>query len=821
MKPVDMNYTLYGKSTFEELKQTFLTFYSREDFIFKLREFSQVHAEEYASKRTPLVELFRSRNLDFNAYEKASQQEQVEILRKIPNREELVVDFIKKIYEDFYLAFPESTDFWNRLLSRHAPKVFDDNDSLRLKILKILQTVDFYQNDFDALGITSGQTLTENIFLKLFDLADYVNWVIQRLNRNQAEKFLLTKVTSFKASANLSAANPGNEEKKFFKFLTDLYDISQEEPIRCDRHYLNLKINLILKEGNCLEALPCLGKSFFTVREYVSFFLYLLSTDESFNGFDLDLRDKRALIDSFGLNFNFAPADRVSDILSYIADSKEEFNNGRNRNALLESIEEKLFAVVKNQNSFKKIKAKLLLELHRDEISVYLRKYANLIIGKPCGLSFDTWKDFFLGEVKRRSFKFYFSGNVVQELERHLGSPLPRDITLIDVLNNQIQNLQQPGIEKTGIKIHNEIVEFLRQFTKQRNLLRRAWDAHVRNKVGVLKTADDLSKMRIRSQRATKVDFYRFALLLDLNDKKLTPDKIFEKILDDIYTDNFFAFADSNFSPEVTVLSEGINWKNYAETIYMYYLCRQDLTPSVRLTRAVNLIQICKKNAKNLPNPGNPVDLTKIFHDRFNNARRLSENDFRQYLLDNYYIYDPDENENLPPIMMASQMNSAFNVFNDLRGLIENWLAENNTRQDLDAGVHLEDFLENLRYEIESLTYIQSDKGFVNFFKKLTYTLNIYERNLLNRLKDSETFSRTDLIALYYVYFANAQLPNFISSYEIVEWDALFNEFTGNLNVYLTQAEYKTWSYTTILDQFVLFSLYMKIINEHVHPVNC
>lgn len=828
MKPIDMNYTLYGQNTLDELKMTFLTFYSREDFLFKLKEFSQVenHSEEYTTKRKELIELFRSRDLDFNAYEKATLQERDDILRTIPNREELVAAFLKKIFEDFYLSFPKNVDFWNRLLTRYAPKVFDDKDSLRLKILKVFQTADFYKNDFAKLGITAGKTPTEDLFLKLFDLADYVNWLTKRLAKKNEENILLTEKRSFKISENLSESELCEQEIEFFAYLAKLYDISKKIPVRCDELYLDRKITLI-PDSNCLELLPCLGKSFFTVREYVRFFSDLFYLDNSFIDFDLDGNDKKALIENFDLKFLFDPADRVSDILNHIANSEKEFNNGTTRIAILESIEKKLFDVAKDKNAFKEMKTNLLLELHRDDILACLRKSADLIIGKSCGLSFDTWKEFFIKEVESHSFKFNFSAEVVKELETRLNATLPHDIELIKVLA-QRQDLQKPGIEKTGIKMHNEVVEYLRQFDKQKDF-RRAWDAHVKNKFGVLKAAENLSQMRIRSQRATKVDFYRFALLLNLIDNKGTdPVVIFDKILADIYTDNFFAFTDSNFSPEVTVLSEGINFKNYAETIYIYFLCRQqDLKPSERLTCAERCIQECKKMAaKNLLNPssGKPVDLTKTFHDRFDSVRHLSQDDFKQFILDNYYIYSPNEKANMSPVMMASQMNSAYYVFNDLRSLIKNCLTKKGANPaDLDAGVHLEDFLENLseKSSSETLMDILSNKGFKVFLKKITYTLNIYERNLLNRLeKNSETFSRTDLIALYYVYFANAELPAFISSYEIVEWDALFNEFRANLDEYLIKAGYKEFSFSTIFDLFVLFSLYMKIVNEYVHPIN-
>ena len=129
----------------------------------------------------------------------------------------------------------------------------------------------------------------------------------------------------------------------------------------------------------------------------------------------------------------------------------------------------------------------------------------------------------------------------------------------------------------------------------------------------LLKLCDDLSKGAFRTNGATRLDLYRFAIVFDMTinlkesdilDKKTN---IITNLFQDYYCDNMARFLgeeyqDSNYlsTIEREPTGESINFKNFVEVIHLYYLYRKDLnlTPGKAIDNAVKMIDECISTAK-------------------------------------------------------------------------------------------------------------------------------------------------------------------------------------------------------------------------------
>ncbi len=127
----------------------------------------------------------------------------------------------------------------------------------------------------------------------------------------------------------------------------------------------------------------------------------------------------------------------------------------------------------------------------------------------------------------------------------------------------------------------------------------------------LLELCNDLSLGRLRRSRETKRDIYLFAIMFgmkvlirgraDVYDEARDMEK---NLLEEYYNDNLLRYiseeADSpgrEFEKEPT--GEGINYKNFAEAIYIYFLMRDDLglTPGQKIDEAERIIRECMERA--------------------------------------------------------------------------------------------------------------------------------------------------------------------------------------------------------------------------------
>lgn len=204
----------------------------------------------------------------------------------------------------------------------------------------------------------------------------------------------------------------------------------------------------------------------------------------------------------------------------------------------------------------------------------------------------------------------------------------------------------------------------------------------------LLDMCSDLAAGNFRVNGKTKVYLYYFAFMfkmtVPLMGKKEDEKTDFAKnMFQDYYNDNLLRALEGNDDDSVTSddvekkqkaasdiekepTGEGINFKNFVEAIYIYFLCRDDLklTPGEKIDRAEAVINECVELAKKSKASKNKSssEHTCVYRDHHMNVLlNKSIEELTEYVADKYTIISPD-NAGASRIMAASEENTAYDL---------------------------------------------------------------------------------------------------------------------------------------------------------------
>lgn len=176
----------------------------------------------------------------------------------------------------------------------------------------------------------------------------------------------------------------------------------------------------------------------------------------------------------------------------------------------------------------------------------------------------------------------------------------------------------------------------------------------------------------------TRVNLYHFAIMfgMTLREKSGNGDDlrdIQKNLFEDYYCDNLIRFlSDDSKDRSITCgwekepCGDGINFKNFAEVIYLYYLCIEDpaLTPGMRIDRAEEKIRAClkapHKAACALPRQNLH---TQFFFDMFFDVIRKAEEDQLVSVICDNFVTD---GAGKTKTQYASDMITAYDVALDM-----------------------------------------------------------------------------------------------------------------------------------------------------------
>ena len=214
-----------------------------------------------------------------------------------------------------------------------------------------------------------------------------------------------------------------------------------------------------------------------------------------------------------------------------------------------------------------------------------------------------------------------------------------------------------------------------------------------------LEIADDLARGSFSSQKKTKEYLYIFAIAFDITERPDgSPDRITDvrsALFSDYYTDNIINCPDEPENPDserhgVVIDGYGINYKNFAEVVYMWCLSQPDMTARQRFVTALEMIDECRTLGRTedefydaCPDKLFSATFTQECRSRFEALKRMPADTFLHTVIEEY----PCRSDSSGPMQICDERITAGEVVSGfakkLTGLLK--LVERETVYDSDS----------------------------------------------------------------------------------------------------------------------------------------
>ncbi len=303
----------------------------------------------------------------------------------------------------------------------------------------------------------------------------------------------------------------------------------------------------------------------------------------------------------------------------------------------------------------------------------------------------------------------------------------------------------------------------------------------------------------------------------------------------------------------------GLSPKNFIDTIFVYYLNNEELSPTQKINGFYSMVNRVKDAWKKSHSYSDEVrniyegTPTAVYRDRFAKTQSgMGEAEFEKFILDNYYCdvrytYTNSKTREIHEgskgifeVQMAS--NTAFNQYAEILDLTKEVLGlspladfskidrrknKDSTADDVfDKLFSDEDSILVARFsELEEnvpsldLECFKSFEGSSTDFEKFALVMRSIEERLnpydALAVTDAINVTRTKLIAAYYHYYCLVN-ENGIDADQGDVWTSfkdVYEDMGGCLNSYLEEAGYQKISSKNLFDIFVIFLAYCKINN--------
>ena len=381
----------------------------------------------------------------------------------------------------------------------------------------------------------------------------------------------------------------------------------------------------------------------------------------------------------------------------------------------------------------------------------------------------------------------------------------------------------------------------------------------------LLDICNDLANARFGANGKPKKNIYYFAFMFGMKvpmDGRYAVDEehdMVKNLFYDYYADDLLRFLEDEYNdPKVTdrnsePTGEGVNYKNYAECIYVYYLNHAELgTPGERLDKAERLIDRCARNGRGAA-PQQRGDGSTQYYRRLAVEEMMEkrENELENFVCTNYTIVNPGNGENTERISVSSEELTAYEKIAEMsRDIIDKYILaydgliepedkkENLSKKDAEErAIRRSDKLQDVK-ELRNIAaewdgyYLLKEKygddaGFMRVLEKINDRLSIRNYGMegfrfagLNEMlndaddaddSDSRRVTRSGMLAVMY--------HDFLLYVEDIggEYNGLLNmyeEFVARYDGILEAARYQKISPKNLLDMYVVISLYMRVVEE-------
>lgn len=364
-----------------------------------------------------------------------------------------------------------------------------------------------------------------------------------------------------------------------------------------------------------------------------------------------------------------------------------------------------------------------------------------------------------------------------------------------------------------------------------------------KGKYGLLKLCDDLACGKFRTGGNTKKGLYLFAMAFNMtycpasNSSLYNPETDIEKnLFRDYYCNNLMRFITDSYKGkhceyDMNPTGQGINYKNFAEMIYIYYIASSH-TPEEKIALSSRMIERVEKEKtanKSAKSNGDTLYFRRLYTE---DILEKDEESFLQFILDNYNFDEPGSSAEISSITVSAQQETAYRnylkIINELNCELE---AAGTSLEGCNYGLWFTDVAQFKKSGYESIKSLNpnADNASIEDFLELLLAVNDYLGYTVNEktstgdgssehtklssgktkalyIESAKDITRTALLVAYYYYY-NIRKEN-SSITKSKSFEDVFADFASGVDKYLEASFFQKLSTKNIFDMMVVFSSY-------------
>lgn len=369
-------------------------------------------------------------------------------------------------------------------------------------------------------------------------------------------------------------------------------------------------------------------------------------------------------------------------------------------------------------------------------------------------------------------------------------------------------------------------------------VLQAATKEEKKDKYSLLVLAQELAEGKFKNNGASKEPLYLLAIVLGMKyypyetEEYCKEKDIVKNIFNDYYNDNLIRYITSyknvnNSAYEDEPLGLGIDYKNYAEAVFIYFMNKECYSAEQKIKKIYKVLKNIKKKATNSEQE-NVFELLSTNQQKDNFIKivlQLDEEEIEEYILWHYNCklkkgsspfglafshntiykcYDTIRDEIAGNLEISKkEFRSALKVINTkIRSKKENLALSNEYKKELDSLWELE----LNKFDVESMPIF--DEDFRILIEKVNERLDPFETLSIYNDEKVAKITRTKLIAAYFHGYCmdNFDAPRMFS-------DVLL-DFEMWLNETLEEAGFCKLDYKNVFDMLVVFFAYCRVNNK-------
>lgn len=353
---------------------------------------------------------------------------------------------------------------------------------------------------------------------------------------------------------------------------------------------------------------------------------------------------------------------------------------------------------------------------------------------------------------------------------------------------------------------------------------------------GLLKISDDLAHGKFGNANVVREEIYLFAIVFELmyftgNQEEIVTEedkaRDIEKVMfGDYYANNIMRYISAGHEyiksggEQQNPTGKGINYKNYMEAIFLYFLRRWDMGIEEKIFEIYKMadevyIGFKERKEHSLYSENDILNKTQYYKDVFRESVLETKEEFKEFLISNYDCSLPPETT--PVFSIEAEQNTALEEYMKLiedaddYGVwdenFEKWtLAFLTDEMDVDR---IKEIHDNQK---------KGEVDFANIDDKTKFDLLLYEVNkdICKKKSKSELdrkiISRSDILRLFYQLYINMNDIDYYGT--INSFSEVYDDFSDLANQHLRNALLRPINGRDLYDLILIYSAYCNINDD-------